>query len=349
MKNQIINVGSLSSLSSLNYNLTKELKILRESYLKGNNVTPIWDLTNIIPKKVSFSALTSFLSISKTIRDFIGKPIEVKILWLPEFQNFLFDIDFIKISKDFDLYDWKDMLGGFNTNSKKTNPNTRIFYYSDVPEFDYIDRLNIVNWKDIKREEIKRSISFRLKPIFDNNYFINEWNKELEAIFTTTISELVVNSLIHGRSIAFVGVQRTKRGITTCVSDSGIGFFNSLKKYKPNLLQYLDNSNLKSILYSSFHSKNKIGLYRAINDVLESGGYINISSFDSEILWKPEIWDFIESYETLDDILKIDISKTNFFVNSYVDLEKLERGYFKKYDHFLMGSRLTFEIPFKND
>ena len=345
MKEQIINVGSLSSLSNLNYHLTKELKTLRESYLNGNGNIPIWDLTNLTPKKVSFSALTTFLSVSKTIRDFIGKPIEIKVLWHPDFQGFLSDIEFLKISSEFDLYDWKGMLGGYGSN--KTSPNTRIFYYSDIPTFNYTDTESIIEWKDIKREELKRSISFRLKPIFDNNYFHDEWNNELEAIFSTTISELVVNSLIHGRSIAFVGVQRTRKGITTCISDSGIGFLNSLKKYKPELITYLENSNLKSILYSSFHSKNKIGLYRAISDVIKSDGYINISSFDSEILWKPETWEYIDKHETLENILKLDIQKSDFYINGFVDGDILNKGYFKKYDHFLMGSRITFEIPFK--
>lgn len=347
MKEQVINVGSLNSLSNLNFHLTKELKILRDSYLDGNGNIPIWDLTNLYPKKVSFAALTSFLSISKTIRDFIGKPIEVRVLWHPDFQGFLSDIDFIRISTEFDLYDWKGMLGGFVSN--RTSPNTRIFYYSDIPTFNYTDIDQIISWKDLKREEIKRSISFRLKPLFDNNYFIDEWNKELEAIFTTTISELVVNSLIHGRSIVFVGVQRTKKGITTCVSDSGIGFLNSLRKYKPEISSTLDNSNLKSILYSSFQSKNKIGLYRAINDVIESGGFVNISSFDSEVMWKPNFWAFINSYQSSDEILKLKIDKSEFYIDSFAEKEKLNNGYLKKYDHFLMGSRVTFEIPFNYD
>lgn len=344
MNEQIINVGSLNSLSNLNYHLTKELKTLRESYLVGNGNIPVWDLTNLIPKRVSFSALSAFLSISKTIRDFIGKPIEVRLLWHPDFQGFLSDIGFLKISIEFDLYDWKGMLGGFSSN--KTSPFTRIFYYSDIPDFNYTDTEKIIKWKDGKREEIKRSISFRLKPIFDNNYFANEWNKELEAIFTTTISELVVNSLIHGRSIAFVGVQRTRKGITTCVCDSGIGFLNSLKKYRPEIKNLLDNSQLKSILYSSFQSKSKIGLYRAINDVIESEGYINISSFDSEIMWKPKIWSYINNYTSPEEILNIVIENSDFYINKYVDSEILNNGYLRKYDHFLMGSRITFEIPF---
>lgn len=347
MKEQIINVGSLNSLSNLNYYLTKELKILRESYLRGDGYIPVWDLTNITPKKVSFAALTAFLSVSKNIRDFIGKPIEIRVLWQPDFQGFLSDIDFLKISKEFDLYDWKGMLGGFDHDN--TSPNTRIFFYSDVPTFSYVDQENIINWKDIKREEIKRSIFFRLKPIFENNYFADKWNKELEAVFTTTISELVVNSLIHGRSIAFVGVQRTKKGITTCICDNGIGFLNSLKQYKPELISSLTNSNLKAILYASFHSKNKIGLYRAINDVILSDGYINISSFDSEILWSKEIWDSINKFKSLEELLQLNIEKSHFNLTGYVDIETLKKGYFKKYDHFLMGSRITFEIPFSYD
>jgi len=344
MIEQIINVGSLASLSNLNYHLTRELKILRESYLNGNGNTPVWDLTNLTPKKVNFAALTAFLAISKTIRDFIGKPIEVKVLWHPDFQGFLSDIDFLKIANEFDLYDWKGMLGGFHNN--KTSPNTRIFFYSDIPNFFYTDTDSIIEWKDLKRQEIKRSISFRLKPIFDNNYFIENWNKELEAIFSTTISELVVNSLIHGRSIAFVGVQRTRKGITTCICDSGIGFLNSLKRYRPELSERLGGTTLKALLYSSFHSKNKIGLYRAISDVIASDGHINISSFDSEILWKKEIWEEIDKYDSLDQILNIDVEKSAFFNDSYVDSNTLNKGYFKKYDHFLMGSRITFEIPF---
>jgi hypothetical protein len=347
MKEQIINTGSLSSISNLNYHLTKELKTLRESYLNGNDNIPIWDLRNLTPKKVSFSALTAFLSISKTIRDFIGQPIEIIAHWHPEFQGFLSDTNFLKISNEFDLYDWKGMLGGYDSN--KTSPNTKIFYYSNIPQFHYNDQEKIIEWKDRKREEIKRSVSFRLKPIFENDFFIDQWNKELEAVFSTTISELVVNSLVHGRSVAFVGVQRTRKGITTCVCDSGIGFLNSLKRYKPNIKNSLKNSSLMAILYASFHSKNKIGLYRAISDVIRSGGYINISSFDSEILWKSEVWKYIDKYENLNDALELDLTKSDYYINKYVDLDTLNKGYFKNYEHFLIGSRITFEIPFDNE
>lgn len=344
MEEQIINIGSLSSISNLNFHLIKELEILRESYLRGEGYIPVWDMTNIVSKKVSFSALTAFLSISKTIRDFIGRPIEIRVKWLPDFQGFLHDVDFIKVAVDFDLFDWKGMLGGFKMNT--TSPNTKIFYYNNIPEFAYTDIDKIINWKDSKREEIKRSIHFRLSAIFNNSYFIQEWNKELEAVFTTTISELVVNSLIHGRSAAFVGVQRTRKGITTCICDSGIGFLNSIVRYKPEIKQELQNSNLKAILYSSFHSKNKIGLYRAISDVIKSKGHVTISSFDSEIFWTSNLWEEMCTLRDLNETINYDIISSSYFINKYTDIDTLKKGYFRKYESFLVGSRITFEIPF---
>ena len=48
-------------------------------------------------------------------------------------------------------------------------------------------------------------------------------------------------------------------------------------------------------------------------------------------------------------ILNLDISNSDYFIDGYVDSNRLNQGYFKKYDHFLMGSRITFEIPFSND
>lgn len=343
MKELVINIGTLSSLSNFVYLATIGLKELRENHLKGYNTIPIWDMTNIKEGQVSFAALTAFLSVSKIIRDFIGKPIEIRILWMPKFQSFLSGTDFLKISYEFDLYDWKGMLGGFS--KPETNPNNKIFYYSHIPFFDYTDLEQIIEWKDNKREEIKHSISFRLTDIFRNDYFIEEWNEYLRDLFITTISELVVNSLIHGREIAFVGVQRTRKRITACVCDNGIGFANSISRYKPTLNDSISGSSLKAILYASLLSKNEIGLYRAIDDVLESGGYVNISSLDSEIEWRPEIWKSLKELKSDDIFLKNNIENSSFYLNKYVDLEILRRGYLKKHSHFLTGSRITFEIP----
>lgn len=343
MEKQIINVGTLRSLPNLNYHLGKELKILRESYIFGKGKIPIWDIRSIAPKNVSISALTSFLSISKTIRDFIGQPIEIMCLWQPDFQGFLSDIGFLKISKDFDLYDWKGMLGGFETN--KTSPNTKIFYYSDVPQIDINSKDEIIEWKDIKRQEIKHSIFFRLNNIFRTTFFNENWNKNLEGVFTITISELVVNSLLHGRDVAFVGVQRTRTGISTCVSDSGRGFLRSMIDSRSNLTDTLGSSNLKALLFSCFQSKNKIGLFRAIDDIISSNGYVIMSSFDGEISWRSLLWDNLKSYDQESLIHNLILENHRNYITGFADQNILTEGYLRNHEDFLVGSRITFEIP----
>lgn len=345
MEKQVINIGSLSNLSNLNYHLSKELNLLRESYIHGNGKIPIWDLRNIPPKNASISALTAFLSISKTIRDFIGQPIEVLAFWQPEFQGFLSDIGFLRIAQEFDLYNWNGMLGGYDSN--RTSPTTKIFYYSDIPYINYSSQEEVIEWKDNKRQEIKHSIHFRLNNIFNSKIFYEEWNKNLEGVFTITLSELVVNSLLHGREVAFVAVQRTKRGISTVVCDSGRGFLRSMKDSKSHLSEKLENSNLKALLISSLQSKNKIGLYRAIDDIILSNGYVIMSSFDGEILWRTDLWEKAKKIEREKGIENLTLKNIGNFSTGFIDTKLKDEGYFKKYDDFLVGSRITFEIPFQ--
>jgi hypothetical protein len=344
MEQQIINIGSLRNLSNLNFHLSKELKILRDSYLLGKGLIPVWDLRNIPPKGASIAALTAFLSISKTVRDFIGQPINVLSFWQPEFQGFLADIGFLRIAQEFDLYNWDGMLGGYSNN--KNNPSTKIFYYSDVPKIDYSDQEEIINWKDSKRQDIKHSINFRLNNLFNHDSFHQMWSANLESIFTITLSELVVNSLLHGKDIAFVGVQRTRKGISTSVCDSGRGFLRSMLDSKSNFQETLDNSNLQALLLCSLQSKNKIGLFRAINDVILSNGYVSISSFDAEIVWRENLWNDAKSLENKIGIENISSELLGGHINGFADTETFANGYMRKYDNYLVGSRITFEISF---
>jgi hypothetical protein len=165
----IINVRQLKSLNSLSLYLAPQLDELRQSYIEGRGSVPVWDLRNIPPNSVSIAALAAFLSISKKIRDFIGTPIEIMIHWQSEFQGFLSDIGFVQIAREFDLYDWKGILGGYNTG--KTNPKTRIIYYSELPDIDKSDNDELVNWKDRKRQEIKHSMALRLSSLFNTKMF----------------------------------------------------------------------------------------------------------------------------------------------------------------------------------
>lgn len=340
---KIINVGPLKSFGSLSFYLGTQLDELRESYIKGEKVIPVWDLRNISPYGVSISALTAFLSISKKIRDFIGQPIKILIHWQPDFQGFLSDIGFVQIAKEFDLYDWQGMLGGYKMGN--TNPKTKIFYYSNLPEIDKNDLDQIIEWKDTKRQEIKHSIVFRLSNLFDSKYLYETWSQHLESVLTITAAELVVNSLLHGNEIAFVGVQRSRTGITTAICDSGVGFPKSLKFNSKNTSIFKNLTHFQALVLASLQSKNKIGLFRAIDDVIGTEGYVIMSSFNTEIRWEHDYW---EQAKSLDNKFKIVENEKTLGepLSGYANMERVLKGYHKIFDSSLVGSRITFEIPF---
>lgn len=340
---KIINVGPLKSFTSLTFYLGKQLDELRESYIKGEGLIPIWDLRNISPYGASISALTAFLSISKRIRDFIGQPIKILIHWQPDFQGFLSDIGFVHIATEFDLYDWQGILGGYKTGN--TNPKTKIFYYSNLPNIDKTNINQVVEWKDTKRQEIKHSIIFRLSNLFESKYFQNVWSKNLETVLTITAAELVVNSLLHGNDIAFIGVQRSRTGITTAICDSGIGFPKSMLINSKETSKLKGLTHFQALVLASLQSRNKIGLFRAIDDVIDSDGYVLMSSFNTEIRWEKEYWNLAKS---LDNKFKI-IENEELLgkpLSGYTDIQDIFSGYYRVFESNLIGSRITFEIPF---
>ena len=340
---KIINVGPLKSFGSLTFYLGTQLDELRESYIKGERVIPVWDLRNISPYGASISALTAFLSISKKIRDFIGQPIKILIHWQPDFQGFLSDIGFVQIAKEFDLYDWQGMLGGYKTGN--TNPKTKIFYFSNLPDIDKTEMNQIIEWKDTKRQEIKHSIVFRLSNLFDSKYLYESWSKNLESVLTITAAELVVNSLLHGNDIAFVGVQRSRTGITTAICDSGIGFPKSMMFNSKNATNLKSLTHFQALVLASLQSKNKIGLYRAIDDVINTEGHVIMSSFNTEIRWENDLWELAKSVENKFQVLENE-KLLGEPITGYANMERIAKGYHKIFESSLVGSRITFEIPF---
>jgi hypothetical protein len=235
------------------------------------------------------------------------------------------------------------MLGGYKTGN--TNPKTKIFYFSNLPDIDKSDLEQVINWKDAKRQEIKHSIIFRLSNIFDSKHFYEGWSKNLESVLTITTAELVVNSLLHGNDIAFVGVQRSRTGITTAICDSGIGFPKSMVFNNKNLSKYKELTHFQALVLASLQSKNKIGLYRAIDDVVCTNGFVVMSSFNTEIRWENKFWSNAKSIADKFKILENEkiIGEP---IKGFVSMERITDGYYKIFDKSLVGSRITFEIPF---
>ncbi len=355
MKNLTINAGPLTSYSSLSYYLGPKLKELRENYLSGITPNLLLDLSSLEYGKMNISALIALLAICKKVRDFIGYPIPTMIRWDPKVQGFLSDIDFFKTSDQLDLFKWQPegIIGGYKRGN--INPNTKILFYRDIRPIKDLNNDLI----GIEKAKLKQKIAphFLMKC---SNLFTN-MEEEIEDRVSNTTLELIANSLMHAEDIAFVGLQRSNKRITVAVCDGGIGFAKSLPRTYPTIDMFKNLSHVEGIVIGSLIQQNQHGLRLAINEVLNfdeydrnfeiNEGYVTISSFDSEIRWQKYNWlkalNYFENFDTRNSVLDCE-DFLGISVSEYLSKEELNRGYWKKYDNILIGTRITFEINLKN-
>lgn len=355
-ESEVINIGPLTSLSSLNYYLSKKIGSIRDSYANGSTPDFIFDLTHLQYKSISIAALTALLSTSKRIRDFIGYPIPALLKWDPLVQGFLNDIGFFEISQKFKIFDWRPerIVGGFVRGT--TNSSTRILYFADVHPENRLTFDSLGSLKAQLKQKIRPNFSLRCESILHDIEGLNA------DIINKATLELIVNSLIHGQEIAFVGIQRSKRGVTISVCDSGIGFPRSLKKIFGNDHKLSNLSNIEGIVVGSLIQKNEHGLRQAISEITnikealdvgnyENEGWVVISSYDSEIRWQKANW--VMACDKTENINFVDGAGFNYIdiigdpVSGYQTSESFYGGYWKKYNDFLIGTRITFEVPLR--
>ena len=348
-----INVGPLTSTGSLYYYLANSLQEIRSASLKGQNPNVRFDLRYIIYPKVNLSALTAFLSLSRKIREATGKPSELIINWEPNMLRFLTDVDFFFIARKLDIFQWdENMIGGFV--SGKTNPNTKLLYFGDVNSVESIknhfDSLSF--FKKQFKQKITPNFSLRCSEI------LRGFSGSIINLITNTTIELIVNCLIHGEDVAFVGLQRTSKRITITVCDSGVGFKKSLNKYLNKDISH-SISHSQALLIGSMMQQEEHGLRLAIsqvlnyseeyplNDLFQNEGWVIMSSFDTEIRWQKANWSLAkEAFDSVD--LHTLVPSMEYFLGekkvNYNTYESLG-GHWKIFSNFLIGSRITFEIP----
>lgn len=349
-----INIGPLSSINSLHKYIGKKLASLRQLYLDGYSPQVKWDANQLRYGKVSMAGLTAFLSVAYGVSSFIGKPQKIEFIWQPDLLGFLKDISFIEISKKLNIFIFEsERIGGIPHN--KTNPNTKIIYYSDILDEDLIgDELK--EYKDYLKTKIRPNFNIRCSEIFK---YIN--NDKLENIVSKTAVELIVNGLVHGKSLVFVGLQRTSKRITVAVCDSGMGFPKSLK----NNFNKIDNTSLLShpiaLLLGCIIQTKEHGIRLALNEVLDmksilykdifsNDGWMIASSFNTEIRWQKYNWKRV--LENIDDNYIVE-SANNIDVllgepvDFYINNDDRKTGYWQHFDYPIKGSRFVFEIPLK--
>lgn len=351
----ILKVGPLTSFRSLLYYLSPKLTELREAYVVGKTPNVFWDITSLGQRNINISVLTAFVGIAKRVRDFVGKPIPVLAIWNPNVLAFLADVDFFEIDKKFQLFEWKEgFIGGFQRGN--LNPNSKILYFADIPKIEFKSMDDLNSYKAELKQRIAPNLFLRTSEIFDGI------NTKLKLTVSNTTLELIANSLIHGQSIAFVGVQRTKPRISVSVCDTGIGFPRSLKKYL--FQKEFKMSHAQGIVIGSLIQKKEHGLRLAISEVLnynnvfeeyvdqyideKNDGWVIISSYDTEIRWQKNNWQKAKVEFDKEDLRIANISEYKILGKPLEDFPSSENtlsGYWSKYDNFLIGTRITFEIP----
>lgn len=352
MKDLLIRVGPLNSINSLYTYLGPSINELRNRFMHGDFSEIKFDLRNLVHQKISISALTAFLTISSKIREATGKPIELLFNWDPNILSFLTDIEFFKISEKLDIFYWDErLIGGFQLN--KTNPSTKLIYFSDKRSMtisNFLSETELINYKSILKQKIAPNFVLRCSDVMTG------LNQPMINTITNSAVELIVNSLIHGQDIAIVGLQRSSKRITISVSDGGIGFKKSIIKTFGNKYKNINHS--QSLMIGSLIQKKEHGLRLAIEEVLNfnniyntqdllaNEGWVNMSTYDSEIRWQKLNW--AKAKEKFDKLNENEELKPTeeYLGDSKQRIEFIDTtyGYWKQHPYSLIGTRITFEI-----
>jgi hypothetical protein len=350
MTDYLINVGPLTSFNSLVYYLGPQFYKIRNEYIQGKTPKFKFNFDVLKPNSISLPVLAALLANAKKLSDFIGYPVPVQMKWNPIVNAFLADTNFISIANKLRIFDFPlESLGRFPEYS--LNPHTKIMYFGDVKPIDSLSGEELGIEKAKHKQKILGNLKLRCSNIFDG------FDEKLENIVFNTTLELIVNSLMHAQDYAFVAMQRSFKGISVSVCDGGIGFPKSLfKSYPYDHFKSLNHA--QGLFIGSLIQRDIHGLRLAIDEVIgyeqldyekQNVGWVNISSFDSEIRWQKSNWEKALKYMSTVDLKKNVPELKNALgepLTGYVEREIIEQGYWRVYQNSLVGTRITFEIRF---
>lgn len=341
-----INVGDLSGISSV-FGRTKEgLAQFNQLWKQGQVPVVTWDLRELRTGKINVGATSFFLALAQRVRSYSNHPLPILIDWHPKKLGFLFDIGFFEIAYKYDLFKWPYAIGGFEGGT--TNPNTLLTAFDELspsPNFEHAELIS--NWKREHREAYRGYLIELCESLFKKSDRENfGFSNELPLIISRTCSELVTNSLLWGGNTAFVGLQRTSKGILISVSDIGIGMRLSLyrKDIKRELISESKYADLNAMLICSTINEKDFGLKRAISSVVDIGGNITIISNSSEIRWSQYNWQRFNN-EIRDSGINNAVMNFNMSNTGNASFSGIKDGYSKKWDSPIRGTRITFYIP----
>lgn len=341
----IVRVGTLANIGSLHQAIGDRLHEYNTRYVAGDRPRIRYDLTSVQPRRINMSALTTLLATMDRFRQFTDTAAAIDIRWNPEVFGFLEDIGFFELGRALDLFTLDPrIIGGYEPGT--TNPNTKLLYSPFEDDWSNDQREQAIQ-KDAIRNQVKETLLLLCGSLFRPSRGSRAIPMTLRDQILVTSSELVVNAHLWGRAAAFLGVQRSSRGITVCVCDSGEGFLNSLRKKQR--LNSLPSTHLGSLAIGCVVNDQDFGLRRAIDMVTRYQGRVEISSYSAEIVWKYELWKYWVNVAT--DPSPKDMTLEERFARMWDGFQKSagasgrQVGYCRDWATPLRGSRVTFEMP----
>lgn len=312
-------ISRLNDFEDIHKLVRNEFSTIRDVLAKStDDVKIIFD--DFIISPVNLSSLTMLTSFLYSVRSKYNKPFQVKLkshidrtnYYDFKFTSFLKSVKFIDITKELRILDWDVNISNQNV---IINPNTGIKYlkiselysikqyYTESTKFDkeFILFNSIKNnnpdstfeeieykYESIKiliKNEIRALIYDSISEIFKDGYL-----QSFKLKVISYVSELLLNSFIHGRANPFFSIQKSSKRINITVCDTGVGLKESYKKLHRKTISEDD-----SILYACKHRiDDSYGLYDVIMSVLGMDkssfilsdahhGFVTISA-DSRIL-----------------------------------------------------------------
>lgn len=343
-----LHAGNLASIASLHYSIAQQLISYSHLYMAGKRPRVRLNLTNIQPRKMSMTALTVLLATLDRLREFTDSSVLIDVNWNPDIFAFWEDIGFFYLGRERDLFEWREgIIGGFS--SGITNPNTKLLFFEMPDDIDF-DPTGIALVKDRIRNQVKEKLLLLCGELFRPRRGARPMPSTLRDQVAVTSAELVVNAHLWGRAHAFVGLQRTSRGITVCVCDSGEGFHSSLQRKQKRKFAHSPSSQLESLAIGCVMNNEDFGLRRAIDMVTRFGGRVETSSYAAEIVWQGEIWSYwldkaINSRDNANGLQLVFGEMREQFMADRLGLNKQQVGYWREWETPLRGTRVTFELP----
>jgi hypothetical protein len=344
-----ISVGPLDSIGSLYFHLGKPLALFNEAYARGQTPRVLWDLRDVQERHVNMAALVAFLAIAHRMRQFTGHRQAARLVWNEGVLSFWYDIGVFRTSDEFDLFDWQPhgVIGGFTP--WKTNPNTKVLAFSYAAPPDSVSQGELESWKNLLRVDLAGKLLLRCGRLFETQRDDLAFPANLVDQVTNTTAELVVNTSLHGRTVAFVGLQRSRVGVTVAVCDCGDGFLASILRQRRRSILLTERTHIAAVFAGSLVNLKSMGLRRAIDEVVSNSGWIRISSGDADVRWKLPLWERATEFADLASQAKVTIPPVSDVLGSPVmgkaDPERYREGGYRIWKHGFRGSRISFEIP----